>query len=68
MIGLIESIGLDWSGPPTFQFAILDFDEAGGGDAAAVEEGRVLESARLLDADVEVVGCVGDLRICKPWR
>ena len=61
MIGLIESIGLDWIGTLTFQFAILDFDEARGGDATAVEEGRMLESAGLLDADVEVVGCVGDL-------
>lgn len=60
-IGLIESIWIGLDGTPTFQFAILDFDEAGGGDAAAVKEGRMLESAGLLDADVEVVGCVGDL-------
>ena len=66
-IGL-DWIGLDWIGILTFQFAIVDFDEPGGGDATAVEEGRMLESAGLLDADVEVVGCVGDLRICKPWR
>ena len=52
---------MDWIGTLTFQFAIVDFDEAGGGDAAAVEEGRMLESAGLLDADVEVVGGVGDL-------
>lgn len=60
---------MDWTGTPTFQFAILDFDEAGGGDAAAVEEGRMLESAGLLDADVEVVGCVGDLQMyVTSWR
>ena len=40
--------------------AVADFDQAGGGDARAVQEGRVLEAAGLLDADVEVERGVGD--------
>jgi hypothetical protein len=32
------------------------FDETGGGDAGAVEEGGVLEATGGFDADVEVVG------------
>ena len=40
--------------------AVADFDQAGGRDARTVQEGRVLEGAGLLDADVEVEGGVGD--------
>ena len=43
------------------QLAALYLEEAGGGDAGAVEEGGVLERAGLFDADVEVHGCVCDL-------
>ena len=42
------------------QLAVFDGDESCGGDAGAAEEGGVLESAGLFDADVEVVVGVGD--------
>lgn len=45
------------------QLAAFDFDETGSGDTGAVEEGGVLEGTGLFDADVEVHGCVCDLRV-----
>lgn len=39
--------------------AVPDLDESRRGYARAVQEGRMLEGAGLLDADVEVVGGIG---------
>lgn len=42
------------------QLATLNLQDPRGADAGAVQEGRVLESAGLLDADVQPEGGVGD--------
>lgn len=45
----------------TTQLAILNANETCGGYTRAVEEGRMLECARLLDTDVESERGISDL-------
>lgn len=53
----MKGIGVPQGGE-TSELAVFDLDEAGGGDAGAMQEGGVLEGSGLLYADVEVEGCI----------
>ena len=48
----------------TEELPVLDRDQAGGKNTAAVEEGAVLEAAGFLDAGVDAEACVDYLCAC----